>query len=181
MNLMKTARKRSRTGSDDMEHYDALYKASVHANLLRDVENHLRVEQKESENRTINAVKAVDKKLDDTASYLGKRIDDVDKKLDDTVDYFEKRFDLVDMRFVDVYKRFDGVDKRLDGIDNRLDRLEGRFDRLEVRFDRLEDTVSRLAGAVFGLKKWNIGIMLGVATLAVGTIATFITVLVAFF
>ena len=39
MNLTKTARNRSSVRSDVMQHYDELYKASVHAKLFRDVEN----------------------------------------------------------------------------------------------------------------------------------------------
>ena len=77
MTREKTAQLRSDARSDVMEHYDALFKASVHATLFRDVENQLREAQKESEDRTISAVRAVDKKIDDTTSHLDKRIDDL--------------------------------------------------------------------------------------------------------
>ena len=175
MTLEKTALQKSVTRSDVMEHYDALYKASVYAKLFRDVEDQFRENLKDSESRTIAATQAVDKKLGDSVNYLEKKIDDLTAETREGFKRVDKRIDDLTTATREGFKR---LDKK---IDDNAYRLDGRIDQLDGRLERLEDGFIRLESVVFGLKKWNFGIMLGIATLVVGVIAIGVTLAVYLF
>ena len=172
MNLAKATHRRSDAGSDVMEHYDPLFKASVHANLFKGAENQLMEAIKESENRSISATKAVEKKLDDSVVLFDKKIDHLDKKFD----HLDKKIDGVDKKLDDsvsyLDKKIDHLDKKIDHLDKKIDHLDKRIDDTNQQLGVLSADLNSVKVTVLGLHKWFIVIALSIFFGTIGIIAS---------
>ena len=93
----------------------------------------------------------MDRRFNESRSYIVERFAQVDKRIDDTRSEMLERFSQVDKRFEQVEKRFEKVDKSLELIIKSIDKLGDKIDQKDERQRKFTLRMFSIAMSVTGL------------------------------